>query len=506
MKISLKHKRWSKSAKTKAAPEAGGAWPIIGHLPLLAGRELPHIALAALVDEYGPIFTIRIGIFPALVVNSWELAKELFTINDAVVSTRPKFTSAKLLGHNFVNFGFAPYGEFWREMRKVVASELLSNRRLELLKGIRADEVEGSIKDLFKFWEKSKDGNNQALIEMKKWFNDINMNVILRMVAGKRYFGISAAGDEEEAHRFQKAAREFFHLAGVYVLRDAFPLLGWMDFGGYEKAMKKTAKEFDTIIGGWLEEHRRKRDISEVGDKDKDFIDVLMLVLDGINLSGYDPDTVRKATTVTLIAGGTDTTTVSVTWALVLLLNHPVALRKAQEELDIQVGKERLVNESDMNKLVYLQAIIKETLRLYPVGSLLAREFTEDCTVSSYHIPAGTRLLVNLHTIHRDPRVWSNPTKFEPERFLSAHKEIDVKGQNFELIPFGGGRRICPGMNFGIVMTQLLLASFLQAFDISTPSNEAVDMRATPGLTNSKATPLQVMFKPRLPAYLYERS
>ncbi|KAJ9186671.1 hypothetical protein P3X46_002217 [Hevea brasiliensis] len=497
--------RGSKSAKAKAAPEAGGAWPILGHLPLLAGRELPHITLAALADKYGPIFTVRIGIYSALVVSSWDLAKEIFTTNDAAVWTRPKFTGSKLLGYDYANFGFSPQVEYWREMRKLTATELLSNRRLELLKHIRASEVTGSMKDLYKLWTKNKDETNQVMVDMKRCFNDINMNVILRMVAGKRYFGNSSAGDEGEARRFQKAMREFFYLLGLPVARDAFPFLGWMDLGGYEMAMKRTAKEFDSIIGEWLEDHHRKRETGQVSNRDQDFMDVLLSVLNGIDLAGYDANTVIKATSMTIIAGGTDTTTVTVTWGLALLLNHPIALRKAQEELDIQVGRERLVNESDIDKLVYLQAIVKETMRLYPAGPLSGRrEFSEDCTIGGYHVPAGTHLMVNIYKIHRDPRVWSNPMEFEPERFLNTHKEIDVKGQNFELIPFGAGRRACPGINFGILMTQLVLASFLQAFEMSTPSNTPVDMTETAGLTNSKATPLEVLVKPRLPACLYD--
>jgi cytochrome P450 len=206
----------------------------------------------------------------------------------------------------------------------------------------------------------------------------------------------------------------------------------------------------------------------------------------------------------TLIAGATDTTTVTITWALSLLLNNRHTLKKVQEELDEQVGKERLVNESDINNLVYLQAVVKETLRLYPAGPLSgARQFTEDCTVGLYHIQAGTRLILNLWKMHRDPRVWSEPFEFQPERFLNTHKDVDVKGKHYELLPFGGGRRSCPGITFGLQMTNLALASFLQAFEVTTPSNAHVDMSATFGLTNIKTTPLDVIAKPRLPYHLF---
>ncbi|OWM74472.1 hypothetical protein CDL15_Pgr003975 [Punica granatum] len=206
----------------------------------------------------------------------------------------------------------------------------------------------------------------------------------------------------------------------------------------------------------------------------------------------------------TLMAGGSDTTSLTLTWALSLLLNSPRTQRKIQDEVDAHVGRERLVRESDIDKLVYLQAVIKETFRLYPAAPLsAAREFTKDCTVGGYDIPAGSQLIVNLHKLHRDPRVWEDPDEFRPERFLTSHKNIDVKGQHFELIPFGGGRRACPGLGHAIQMAQLTLASLLHAFDITTPSDAPVDMTGSPGLTNSKATPLQVLVRPRLSPSTY---
>ncbi|XVF63952.1 hypothetical protein PTKIN_Ptkin09bG0128100 [Pterospermum kingtungense] len=472
--------RWSKKPlKGQKPPEAAGRWPLIGHLHVLAGSQLPYLALGELANKYGPIFRIRIGLHPAVVVSSSDLAKEIFTTYDVVVSSRPKLTVGNYLGHNYANFGFCPYGAYWRELRKITASELMSNRRLELLKHIRESEVEGSIKELYKLWTKNK---------------------------GKRFFGAGVASEEKDVRRCRKAMREFFRLAGLFVVRDAIPFLGWLDLGGHEKAMKNTAKELDSIMEEWLDEHRKKKEaVGEVAKGDQDFIHVLLSVLEGIDLAGYDVDTVTKATSLTLLVGGTDTVTVTLTWTLALLLNNRHALEKAQEELDIQIGKGRLVNDSDIDKLVYLQAIVKESLRLYPAGPLGgARELSEDCTIGGYLVPKGTRLIVNLWKIHRDPQAWSDPLEFKPERFVTSQSHIDVKGQDFELIPFGAGRRLCPGSNFGLQMTHLVLASLLHAFDILNPSNEPVDMTGSPGLTNIKATPLEIRVKPRLSPSLYQ--
>lgn len=205
-----------------------------------------------------------------------------------------------------------------------------------------------------------------------------------------------------------------------------------------------------------------------------------------------------------LILGGSDTTAGTLTWAVSLLLNNRHILRKALQELDQQVGKERLVSDSDIKNLVYLQAIVKETLRLYPAGPLLGpREAMEECTVAGYNVPAGTRLIVNVWKIQRDPRVWPNPSEFQPERFLTSHADVDVRGQQFELIPFGSGRRSCPGASFALQVLHLALAGLLQAFELETLLDQPVDMTESPGLTIPKATPLEVLLSPRLPGELY---
>jgi len=206
-----------------------------------------------------------------------------------------------------------------------------------------------------------------------------------------------------------------------------------------------------------------------------------------------------------LIAGGVDTTSVTLTWAICLLLRNPLILEKSKEELDTQVGKDRCVREPDIDKLVYLQAIVKETLRLYPAGPLSApREFSENCSLGGYDVRKGTRLILNLWKIHTDPNVWSDPLEFKPERFLTTHKDVDVRGHHFELLPFGGGRRICPGMSFGLQMVHLTLASFLHSFEILNPSSVPIDMTETFGLTNTKTTPLEILIKPRLSSNCYE--
>ncbi|XP_019071776.1 cytochrome P450 CYP82D47 [Vitis vinifera] len=492
----------SGAGKSRMAPEASGAWPIIGHLHLLGGsKNLPHLLFGTMADKYGPVFSIRLGLKRAVVVSSWEMAKECFTTHDLALASRPELVAAKYLGYNYAMFAFSPHGAYWREVRKIATLELLSNRRLELLKNVRISEVETCMKELYKLWAEKKSEAGVVLVDMKQWFGHLSLNVILKMVVGKRYFGYAAESKEKEAQQCQKAIREFFRLLGLFVVSDALPFLGWLDVGGHVKAMKKTAKELDGIAQEWLEEHRRRKDSGEA-DGDQDFMDVMLSILGATDPNGYDADTINKATSLILIAGGTDTTSVTLTWAISLLLNNPHVLRKAQEELDTHVGKERLVNEMDISKLVYLQAIVKETLRLYPAAPLSGqRQFIQDSVLGGYHIPKGTRLLLNLTKIQRDPRVWLNPTKFQPSRFLTTYKDVDVKGKHFVLTPFGGGRRICPGAAFALQVLPLTLANFLHKFQLSTPSNSPIDMSESFGITNIKSTPLEVLISPRLASY-----
>ncbi|XP_016733282.1 cytochrome P450 82C3 [Gossypium hirsutum] len=222
----------------------------------------------------------------------------------------------------------------------------------------------------------------------------------------------------------------------------------------------------------------------------------------------HDADTINKAVSLALIFAAEDTTSITMTWALSLLLNNRDALNKVKQELDIHVGKDRLlITESDTKNLVYLQSVIKETLRLYPAAPLaVIHEAIEDCSIHGYDISGGTGLILNLQNIQRDSQIWEDPLKFRPERFMTTHKDIDVKGHDFELIPFSSGKRMCPGVSFALKILELTLANVLHWFEIEILLNEGVDMRERPGLTSPKVTPLEVEISPRLPTFVYQSS
>ncbi|GLT61431.1 hypothetical protein SLA2020_341360 [Shorea laevis] len=206
-----------------------------------------------------------------------------------------------------------------------------------------------------------------------------------------------------------------------------------------------------------------------------------------------------------LMAGGTETSTTTVEWAISELLKNPELFEKATEELDRVIGKDRWVEEKDIINLPYIISIAKETMRLHPVVPMLVPRLSrEDCQIAGYDIPKGTRILLNVWRIGRDPSVWNKPEEFWPERFIG--KAIDVKGHDYELLPFGSGRRMCPGYALGIKLIQLSLANLLHGFSWKLPptmTKDDLNMEEIFGLSTPKKVPLQAVVEPRLPLHLY---
>jgi hypothetical protein len=246
-----------------------------------------------MADKYGSIFTIRLGIHQALIVSNWEIAKECFTTNDKAFASRPKAIAPQLMGYNYAMFGFSPYGPYWRQVRKIATLELLSNHRLEMFKDIRVSEVNTSIKEIYEVWVKNKN----MLVEMKRWFGSTTLNVLFRMVVGKRFDGTTTKDEiNKDNDQWQKSVRDFVELSGTFVVADALPYLRWLDLGGHERAMKRTAKEFDDVVEGWLEEHKQRK-VSGEAKGHQDFMDVILsIVTDDEDISNYDADTITKAT------------------------------------------------------------------------------------------------------------------------------------------------------------------------------------------------------------------
>ncbi|XP_015165235.1 cytochrome P450 82C2-like [Solanum tuberosum] len=493
-------------------PEISGGWPVIGHLLQFSGADDIPLSrkLATLADKYGPVFTFRLGLPCILVVSSYDAVKDCLCTNDKAFAARPASLAGEYIGYNNAMLFLANYGPYWRKIRKIVLQEVLSSSRLEKLKFVRVSEIQTSINELYSLI--SVAGENvdfPVKVNVTNWIEKLTLSLIVKMIAGKSYGRVEKGGNEEEAERFKKALKDFMYISMEFVLWDAFPiaLFKWIDFQGHVKFMKRTFKDIDCVLQNWLDEHLKKKERVDVVDgNEQDFIDVMLSMMSNEDFAdGHSRETTIKATALSMVLDASDTTAIHLNWVMATLLNHRDVMKKVQEELDTKVGRNRWVEESDIKNLVYFQAVVKETLRLYPPAPLLVpHESIEDCIVQGYHIPKGTRLWVNTMKLQRDPKIWSNPNTFDPERFLTSQAGCDVRGQQYEFIPFGSRRRSCPGITYAIQVTHLAIAHLLQGFDFSTPSNEPLDMKEGLGMTMRKVNPIEVMITPRFPSVLYK--
>lgn len=297
---------------------------------------------------------------------------------------------------------------------------------------------------------------------------------------------------------------ELFLLNGVFNIGDSIPWIDFLDLQGYVKRMKRVSKKFDKFLEHVIDEHneRRKNNENYVA---KDMVDVLLQIADDPTLEVKLERHGVKGFTQDLLAGGTESSAVTVEWAISQLLKKPELFEKATEELDRVIGRNRWVEEKDLPNLPYIQAIVKETMRLHPVAPMLVpRESLEDCKVDGYDIVKGTRILVSVWTIGRDPKLWDLPEEFMPERFIG--KEIDIKGHDFELLPYGSGRRMCPGYALGQKVIESSLANLLHGFNWKLPGSmtvEDLNMEEIFGLSTPKKIPLITVAEPRLASELY---
>ncbi|CAA0827068.1 Cytochrome P450 703A2 [Striga hermonthica] len=210
-----------------------------------------------------------------------------------------------------------------------------------------------------------------------------------------------------------------------------------------------------------------------------------------------------------MIAAATDTSAVTNEWAMAEVIKHPHVLRKAQQELDSVVGRDRMVQESDLAHLNYLRCIVRETFRMHPAGPfLIPHESTRSTTINGYYIPKRTRVFINTHGLGRNTNIWDRVDVFEPERHLSADgSRVEIShGSDFKILPFSAGKRKCPGAPLGVTLVLMALARLLHAFDWSPPEGlrpQDIDTSEVYGMTMPKAQPLLALAKPRLAPHLY---
>ncbi|XP_021603753.2 cytochrome P450 81Q32 [Manihot esculenta] len=467
-------------------PPSPPALPIIGHLHLV---NLPlHRSLDALSLKYGPIISLRFGSRRVMVISSPSAVEECLTTNDIVFANRPPLTIQKYVGYNNTTLATASYGDHWRNLRRISSLEVFSSSRLNAFKDIRRDEIKIFLKKLY-----SVSSHDFAKVELKPMLTELTFNIIMRMVAGKRYYGEEVAGkDKAEAEQFREMIAEVFAYAGASYLGDFLPFLKWIDYQGFVKRMMRLAKRTDRFLQNLIDEHRR--DDKTRPERRKDTM-IGHLISMQESQPEYYTDEVIKGLVLDIVFGGTESSAVTLEWAMSNLLNHPQVLEKGKDELDSHIGEESLMDESDISKLPYLQNIITETMRLHPAGPLLIPHLSsQECSVGGYHVEADTMLLVNVWAIHRDPEFWEDASEFKPERFES---NAGQGSEAYKYLPFGLGRRSCPGMGLANRVVGFALGSMIQCFEWKRVSDQEIEMSEGRGLTMPKAEPLEALCKAR---------
>uniref|UniRef100_A0A0C9QQU3 TSA: Wollemia nobilis Ref_Wollemi_Transcript_13717_1676 transcribed RNA sequence n=1 Tax=Wollemia nobilis TaxID=56998 RepID=A0A0C9QQU3_9CONI len=462
-------------------PPGPRPWPVLGSLHLLG--NLPHQYLANIAKKYGPLMFLRLGSIPTVVVSSPSMAKEFLKTHDLLFANRPNCAAGKYLTYDYKDVAFAHYGEYWRQMRKLCTVDLLTAKRVESFKFVREEEVSAMISSI---WEASERGVRS--VDLSKSVSSLTQNIMCRMFASRTFSDHHLVG----GHRFKATVDELLATSGAFCVGDFIPWLDWLDLQGIHRRMKKAHQVFDKFAEEVIDEHiYNRRNLEGQGQKSrvKDFVDLLLDAAEaesgavGMKITRVH----MKAIIADLFNAGTESSSTTIVWAMSELQRNRRVLARVQEELESAVGRHCLVKESDVACCEYLKCVVKETFRIHPPGPFLVpHESTEGCSIGGFYIPSKTRLLVNVWAIGRDERVWEDPEEFKPERFMG--KDIDVRGQHFELLPFGAGRRGCPAIYMGLSVVEFALAQLVHCFDWTVEGE--LNMDEVFGLTVPRKYPL----------------
>ncbi|KAI6682794.1 hypothetical protein NL676_028707 [Syzygium grande] len=445
--------------------------PIIGNLHQLG--NYPHRSLQALSRRYGPLMLLHFGSAPVLVVSSADCARDIMKTHDLIFSDRARSTLSERLLYHRKDVALAPYGEYWRQMRSICVLQLLSNKRVRSFRTVQEEEISllmGKIEQ-------------HRSVDLSDAFGSLTNDIICRVALGRKY------SEGMQGKKFKELLADMMGLLGIFNVGDFIPSLGWINkLTGLNAKVECVTTEFDQFLHGVVEEHRRKMEEKSMGgggEDGRDFVDVLLDIEKDKSVGfALGADSI-KALILDIFTAGTDTTYTVLEWVMTELLRHPRAMNILQTEVrKIAVGKLKITDE-DLEKMHYLRAVLKETLRLHPpVPLLVPRLSTRDVKIRSFDIAAGTMVITNAWTIGRDPGTWDEPDEFKPERFMNS--PVDYKGQDFELIPFGAGRRGCPGTSFAMATNELVLANLVNKFDWALPEglkSEDLDMTECTGIT-----------------------
>ncbi|KAI7747105.1 hypothetical protein M8C21_006793, partial [Ambrosia artemisiifolia] len=442
--------------------------PIVGNLFEIGPK--PHESLAKLAQKHGPFMTIRLGNITSIVASTPDAAREILQRKDDACSSRPIPDVVNALKHPEAAILWMPPNQTWRAMRKALNIYLTIPHKLDAFSHVRENVVEEMLA-----FVRNKENVDIGKLAFSATLNQLSNTFISHNVTSYNSDNIKG---------FKMAIETAMEVQGKFNVADIFPVLKPLDPQNIRRQAKAAYKWLDEVIHGYVSE-RLKQGESRFGH---DLLDSL-LEYSRENEERFNLIQL-KALLVDLFIAGTDTTSTIVTWTMTELLLKPDIILRVREEVNQVVGIDGKVKEAEVLGLPYLQAVIKETMRLHVPAPLMAPHKTQrEIKLGNYIVPANTQIIVNAWAIAREPSYWESPSLFMPERFL--RNEIDYKGQDLQFIPFGSGRRRCPGMALGHTMVSLMVASFVYHFDWKLPhAKEEMDMNDIFGLALQKATPL----------------
>ncbi|KAJ0971068.1 hypothetical protein J5N97_019027 [Dioscorea zingiberensis] len=469
--------------------------PIIGNMLMM--DQMTHRGLAKLAEKYGGLLHLRLGFLHAFAVSTPDIARQVLQVQDNLFSNRPATIAISYLTYNRSDMAFAHYGPFWRQMRKLCVMKLFSRKRAESWASVR-DEVDRAVRV-------AASAAPGAAVNIGELVFILTKNITFRAAFG--------AQPHENQDEFISILQEFSKLFGEFNVGDFIPWIAWMDLQGINKRMKKARLSLDRFIDTIIDEHIKNP--KDADDADADMVDDMLAFFEDPQKSGKKEPSDElqvnlkltrdhiKAIIMDVMFGGTETVASAIEWAMAELMRCPEELKRVQQELAEVVGLDRKVHESDLDKLPYLKCAIKETLRLHPPIPLLLHETSTDCELAGYSIPVRSRVMINAFAIGRDPSSWKDPNTFRPSRFGPGGEAagIDFKGNFFELVPFGSGRRSCPGMQLGLYALELAVAQLMHCFKWELPEGmkpAELDMGDVFGLTAPRAVRLVAVPSPKL--------
>ncbi|KAK6262962.1 hypothetical protein QUC31_008778 [Theobroma cacao] len=489
--ISLWHLRKSRKSIAPLPPGPRGL-PLVGYLPFL-GTDNLHLVFTELAGVYGPIYQLWLGNKLCVVISSPSLAKEVVRDNDITFSERDPPIAAQICTFGCNDIVFDSYSTpDWRMKRKVLVREMLSNSSIKACHGLRREQVMKTITNVYKNAGKPIDFGELSFLT--------SINAVMSMLWGGKQ------GGDQKGNSiwtdFRELITQLMVILGKPNVSDIFPVLAWFDIQGIEREMKKISQSFDQLFDSMIEARMSVATKMEKDDgktEQKDFLQLLLELKEKDDGSSSITMNQLKALLMDVVVGGTDTTSTMMEWTMAELMQHPEIMEKVKKEIADVVGPNSTVEEVHMPNLRYLDAVVKETFRLHPPLPLLVPRCPgQSSTVGGYTIPKGTKVFLNIWSIHRDPHVWDNASEFQPERFLNDPDKFDYLGNDSRYMPFGSGRRMCAGVSLGEKMLYSTLASLLHAFEWKLPQGAEQDLSGRFGIIMKKMKPLVVIPTPRL--------